>query len=85
MTVDTAAPSVFDADLPTLHYDLTETVHEVAPRIHEVRKHSPMALGPLGPEVLGYELARGILRDPRFVFPPGLHMAARGIYVRSAL
>jgi cytochrome P450 len=79
MTVDTAAPSVFDADLPTLHYDLTETVHEVAPRIHEVRKHSPMVLGPLGPEVLGYELARGILRDPRFVFPPGLHMAARGI------
>ena len=79
MTVDTAAPSVFDAGLPTLQYDITETVHEVAPRIHEVRKRSPMAIGPLGPEVLGYELARGILRDPRFVFPPGLHMAARGI------
>ncbi|OBB64502.1 cytochrome P450 [Mycobacterium sp. 852014-50255_SCH5639931] len=79
MTVDIAAPSVFDAGLPTLHYDITETVHEVAPRIHEVRKQSPMAIGPLGPEVLGYELARAMLRDPRFVFPPGLHMTARGI------
>jgi cytochrome P450 len=78
MTVETM-PSVFDAGLPTLHYELTETVHEVAPRIHEVRKQSPMAIGPLGPEVLGYELARAILRDPRFVFPPGMHMSARGI------
>ncbi|OBA64197.1 cytochrome [Mycobacterium sp. 1100029.7] len=79
MTVGTAAPSVFDAGLPTLDYDVTETVHQVAPRIREARKSSPIALGPLGPEVLGYELARGILRDPRFVFPPGLHMTARGI------
>lgn len=79
MTVNTAAPSVFDAGLPTLHYDITDTVHEVAPRIHDVRKQSPIAIGPLGPEVLGYELARGILRDPRFVFPPGMHMTARGI------
>ncbi|MCV7381190.1 cytochrome [Mycobacterium alsense] len=79
MTVGTAAPSVFDAGLPTLHYDITDTVHEVAPRIHEVREQSPIAIGPLGPEVLGYELARGILRDPRFVFPPGMHMTARGI------
>lgn len=79
MTVDTASPSVFDAGLPTLHYNITDTVHEVAPRIHEVRTRSPIAIGPLGPEVLGYELARGILRDPRFVFPPGMHMTARGI------
>ncbi len=78
MTVDTAAPGVFDAGLPTLHYDITDTVHEVAPRIHEVRRRSPIAIGPLGPEVLGYGLARGILRDPRFVFPPGMHMTARG-------
>lgn len=79
MSVDTTAPSVFDADLPTLQYDITDTVHEVAPLIHEVRKRSPIAIGPLGPEVLGYALARGILRDPRFVFPPGMHMTARGI------
>lgn len=65
--------------LPTLHYQITDTVQQVAPRIHEARKHAPMAIGPLGPEVLGYELARGILRDPRFVFPPGMHMTARGI------
>lgn len=79
MTVDTTAPSVFDAGLPALDYDITETVHDVAPRIHDARKRSPIAIGPLGPEVLGYELARGILRDPRFVFPPGMHMTARGI------
>jgi cytochrome P450 len=79
MTVDAAAPSVFDAGLPSLVYDITETVHEVAPRIHEARRRAPVAIGPLGPEVLGYELARGMLRDPRFVFPPGLHMTARGI------
>ncbi|MGA7054708.1 MAG: cytochrome P450 [Mycobacterium sp.] len=79
MTVETTAPGVFDAGLPTLVYDITETVHEVAPRIHAVRKQSPMAIGPLGPEVLSYELARTMLRDPRFVFPPGMHMTARGI------
>ena len=58
-SASTPAPSVFEADLPTLHlHDITDTVHEVAPRIHEVRKRSPIAIGPLGPEVLGYELAQ---------------------------
>ena len=79
MSVGTTTPSVFDAGLPALVYDITETMHEVAPRIHAVRKESPMAIGPLGPEVLSYELARTMLRDPRFVFPPGMHMTARGI------
>jgi cytochrome P450 len=73
------APSVLDAGLPTLTYDTTETPREVAPRIREAREQAPLAIGPLGPEVLGYELARAMLRDPRFVIPPGIHMTAHGV------
>ena len=36
-------------------------------------------MGPLGPEVIWYELARTVLRDPRCVIPPGLHLTAQGI------
>jgi cytochrome P450 len=79
MTVDTAMPSVFDAGLPTLSYDVTETPREVYPRIREAQLLAPMAIGPLGPEVLSYELARTILRDTRFVIPPGLHLTAQGV------
>jgi cytochrome P450 len=39
----------------------------------------PIAIGPFGPEVLSYELARAILRDTRFVIPPGLQLAAQGV------
>jgi cytochrome P450 len=79
MTVDTATPSVFDAGLPTLHYDVTESPREVYPRIREAQQLAPMAIGPLGPEVLSYDLARAVLRDNRFVIPPGLHLTAQGV------
>ena len=79
MTVGTAAQSVFDAGLPTLTYDTTESPRDVHPRINEARLQAPIALGPLGPEVLGYDLARAMLRDPRFVIPPGIHMTAHGV------
>ncbi|WP_193044164.1 cytochrome P450 [Mycolicibacterium baixiangningiae] len=79
MTVDTAMPSVFDAGLPTLTYDVTETPREVLPRIREAQRLAPLALGPLGPEILSYELARTILRDNRFVIPPGIHLTAQGV------
>ncbi|OBK52246.1 cytochrome P450 [Mycobacterium kubicae] len=72
-------PSVFDADLPTLTYGIAETPAEVHPRIQQAREQAPLALGPLGPEVLGYELARAMLRDPRFVIPPGIHLTAHGV------
>ena len=36
-------------------------------------------MGPIGPEVLSYELVRSVLRDPRFVIPPGIHLSAHGI------
>jgi cytochrome P450 len=79
MTVDTAAPSVFNADLPTLTYDLTETPFEVAARLRKAQQQAPIAMGPVGPEVLSYEFTRGILRDTRFVIPPGIHLAAQGV------
>lgn len=65
--------------LPTLEYELTETPREVYPRIQAARGVAPIANGPLGLEVLGYDLARTLLRDPRFVIPPGIHLAAQGV------
>ncbi|MGQ9351881.1 cytochrome P450 [Mycolicibacterium gilvum] len=79
MTASTTARNVFDADLPTLTYDLSSTPAEVWPSLREARSLAPIAVGPLGPEVLSYDLARAILRDPRFAIPPGISLAAQGI------
>ena len=79
MTVNTAKPSVFDAGLPTLQYDVTDTPQEIYPQFREAQLVAPIALGPVGPEVLSYELARTVLRDPRFGIPPGIHLTAHGI------
>ncbi|MEV5361061.1 cytochrome P450, partial [Micrococcus luteus] len=79
MTTETAIRSVFESDLPTLTYDLAETPQQIHPRIREALGVAPLAIGPLGPEVLSHGLARAILRDPRFVIPPGIHLAAQGV------
>ncbi len=79
MTVDAAKPSVFDAGLPTLHYDVTDTPQKIDPQFRAAQQNAPIALGPIGPEVLSYELARSVLRDPRFVVPKGIHLSAHGI------
>jgi cytochrome P450 len=79
MSVGTVAPSVFDAELPTLAYDDTESPVAVYPRIQAAQRLAPIALGPHGPEVLSYELVRSVLRDTRFQIPPGLGLAAQGI------
>lgn len=79
MTATTGAPSVFEAGLPTLEYDPTESPHDVCDRIRAAQQQRPIAIGPFGPEILSYELARSILRDTRFVIPPGLHLAAQGV------
>jgi cytochrome P450 len=79
MTVDAASPSVFDADLPTLTYELTDTPFQVCARLREAQQQSPVVMGPVGPEVLSYEFARGLLRDTRFVIPPGIHLTAQGV------
>ena len=79
MTVDTAKPSVFDAGLPTLDYSLTDTPQQIYPQFRAAQRLAPIALGPIGPEILSYELARTALRDPRFVVPQGIHLSAHGI------
>ena len=79
MTVGTTKPSVFDAGLPTLSYDLTDTPQEIYPQFRAAQQEAPIALGPIGPEVLSYELARTVLRGPQFVVPQGIHLSAHGI------
>ncbi len=79
MAVGTVSPSVFDADLPTLAYDPTETPAEVYPRLQEAQRHAPIALGPHGPEVLSYHLVRSVLRDSRFQIPPGINLLTQGM------
>jgi cytochrome P450 len=79
MTVGTAPPSVFDADLPTLSYSVDETPAAVYPRFQEAQRQAPIAIGPIGPEVLSYELVRSVLRDDRFQIPPGIVLQAQGV------
>jgi cytochrome P450 len=79
MTVGTAPASVFDADLPTLEYDTEETAAEVYPRLQAAQRQAPVAIGPLGPEVLSYHMVRSVLRDTRFQIPPGINLQAQGI------
>lgn len=71
--------SVFEAGLPTLSYDVTATPQQIYPQFRDAQQQAPIALGPIGPEVLSYELARTVLRDPRFGIPPGIHLSAHGI------
>ncbi|MGE2833683.1 cytochrome P450 [Mycobacterium sp. SMC-4] len=77
--IASAAVSIFDAGLPTLSYDLTATPQQIHPQFRAAQQHAPVALGPIGPEILSYDLARTVLRDPRFVIPPGIHLSAHGI------
>jgi cytochrome P450 len=79
MAVGTAPASVFDADLPTLAYDVEETPAEVYPRLQAAQREAPIAIGPFGPEVLSYQLVRSVLRDTRFQIPPGMNLLVQGI------
>lgn len=74
-----AKPSVFDADLPMLSYDVTDTPQQIYPQFQAAQRQAPVALGPIGPEVLSYDLARTVLGDPRFGIPPGIHLTAHGV------
>jgi cytochrome P450 len=79
MTVDAACPSVFDAGLPTVEYDVTATPAQVYPQLLAAQRQAPIALGPLGPEVLSHELVRTVLRDSRFQIPAGYILTVQGI------
>ncbi|OBJ23031.1 cytochrome P450 [Mycobacterium sp. 1245801.1] len=80
MPVRISSPNVFDADLPTIEYDVaTATPEQVYPQLLAAQRQAPIALGPYGPEVLSYELVRNLLRDNRFQIPPGYILAVQGI------
>jgi cytochrome P450 len=79
MAIGTTAPTVFDAGLPTLDYDLTTTPAQLYPLLQEAQRQAPIAVGPFGPEILSHDLVRSVLRDNRFEIPPGLNLAAQGI------
>lgn len=79
MNVSRPVPNVFEAGLPTLTYGLTATPHDVLEDVRLAQSRAPIAIGPLGPEILSYELVREILRDNRFRLPSGITLAAQGI------
>jgi len=79
MTANTAAPSVFDAGLPTFTYSLDASPLDTFDDVRTAQAQAPIAIGPLGPEILSYELARDILRDSRFRLPPGITLSTQGI------
>src|SRR6478609_2517155 len=79
MNAHSAAPNVFEVGLPTFDYSLTATPHDILEDVRSAQSRAPIAIGPLGPEILSYELARDILRDNRFRLPPGITLAAQGI------
>jgi cytochrome P450 len=79
LNAHSTAPSVFDAGLPTFTYSLDATPHDILEDVRQAQSCAPIAIGPLGPEILSYELAREMLRDNRFRLPPGITLAAQGI------
>ena len=83
MTIDTVSlsgcPSVFDAGLPRIAYDHLTDFEEAHRIIASARQQAPIAMGPHAPELLSYDLVRGVLRDPRFVSARGLGLDVQGI------
>src|SRR5438128_912991 len=65
--------------LTAFTYSLTATPHDILDDVRRAQSCAPIAVGPLGPEILSYELARDMLRDNRFRLPPGITLAAQGI------
>ena len=74
-----AVTSVFEAGLPTLDYDPFASPAEAYDHLRRAQRTAPIAIGPLGPEVISYEAARAILRDTRFGIPPGINLTAMGV------
>lgn len=79
MNANSTAPSVFDAGLPALSYSFTATPGDILEDVRLAQSRAPIAIGPLGPEILSYEMSRAVLRDNRFRMPPGITLAAQGI------
>lgn len=71
MTIDTCLPT-----LDYLHAHDPEDAHRA---IAAARRHRPIALGALGPEILSYDLVRAVLRDPRFAVAHRSAAEAQGV------
>jgi cytochrome P450 len=74
-----ALPNLTEVALPTIAYDDADTIDDVHDALRQAREQGPFALGPLGPEILTYDLVRQVLRDSRFTMPRGLALAVQGI------
>src|SRR6476646_889524 len=72
-------PSVFEADLPTVDYELASSPDEAHRNLRKALEQAPIAMGAHGPEILSYELVRATLRDARFQVPRGLGLETQGI------
>lgn len=79
MAENGTAPNVFEAGLPTYTYRLDAPPHDMVDDVRRAQAQAPIAIGPLGPEILSYPMARELLRDDRFRLPPGITLAAQGI------
>jgi cytochrome P450 len=79
MTITVHRPSIFDLALPPISYHDATDPAEVHRLIGEARAQGPVAMGPYGPELLTYDLVRGVLRDSRFAVPPGIGLVVQGI------
>ncbi len=77
--IDVDCPTVYEADIPFLCYEDAPTPDEAHRRIGVAMAQGGVAMGPHGPEVLGHELVRAMLRDHRLAPPPGLGLEAQGI------
>ncbi|KAA1249552.1 cytochrome P450 [Mycobacterium simiae] len=73
------SPSVFEANLPRLDYTDAQSPEEAHRRIRQARMQSPISMGVHGPEILSYNLIRGMLFDSRFCVAKGLFSAAQGV------
>lgn len=65
---------ITDIELPTIVYEDDRNPDEV----HEVLAKAQRQ-GPVGLEVLRYDLVRIVLRDSRFVIPQGIGLVVQGI------
>jgi cytochrome P450 len=79
MTIDAHTRNLFDITWPTFVYQETHDPDEAHRIIRQGHQQAPIALGPYGPEVLGYDPVRTLLRDSRFAMPRGISLVVQGI------
>jgi hypothetical protein len=78
MTIDTHLPSIFELDVPTIAYGDDPSPADAHRALRQAHELAPIAMGPLLPEVLDYDLVRTVLRDPRFIMPQGIALVFQG-------